>query len=163
MRRRGAQLTEHRDDLAAVIGAVIGQVLQRLPERLGGGLAGHVAIFGDALEIGGALLLVAGLWTRIAALALAAFTVLAALLFHANFADATQQIMFLKNLAIAGRFLVLAAIVQFFSAIYLSTLIFAGSGLAGAFRRHRRVAATLSGAGGALFMAVSVKLATASA
>jgi putative oxidoreductase len=48
-------------------------------------------------------------WTRVAALALAAFTVLAALLFHANFADTMQQIMFLKNLSIAGGFLLLAA------------------------------------------------------
>ncbi len=62
-----------------------------------------------ALELGGGVLIVAGLWTRIAALALAGFTLLAALLFHANFADATQQIMFLKNLAIAGGFLMLAA------------------------------------------------------
>ncbi len=62
-----------------------------------------------ALELGGAALVVAGLWTRIAALALAAFTVLAALLFHANFADPMQQIMFLKNLSIAGGFLLLAA------------------------------------------------------
>ncbi len=62
-----------------------------------------------ALELGGGLLIVAGLWTRIAALALAGFTLLAALLFHVNFADATQQIMFLKNLAIAGGFLMLAA------------------------------------------------------
>jgi len=62
-----------------------------------------------ALELGGGLLIVAGLWTRIAALALAGFTLLAALLFHANFADATQQIMFLKNLAITGGFLMLAA------------------------------------------------------
>jgi putative oxidoreductase len=62
-----------------------------------------------ALELGGGLLVVAGAWTRYAALALAGFTLLAALIFHANFADATQQIMFLKNLAIAGGFLMLAA------------------------------------------------------
>jgi putative oxidoreductase len=62
-----------------------------------------------ALELGGGVLVVAGLWTRAAALALAAFTILAALLFHANFADPMQQIMFLKNLAIAGGFLLLAA------------------------------------------------------
>lgn len=62
-----------------------------------------------ALEIGGGLLIVAGAWTRVAALALAAFSLLAALIFHANFADAMQQINFLKNLAIAGGFLILAA------------------------------------------------------
>lgn len=61
-----------------------------------------------ALEIGGAVLVIAGLWTRATALALAAFTVLSALLFHADFAEQMQQIMFLKNFAIAGGFLFLA-------------------------------------------------------
>ncbi len=59
-------------------------------------------------------------------------------------------------------FLVLGAIVQLFSALYLSTLIFAGSRLAEAFRRRRRVAAGLTGALGAAFMAFSLRLATAS-
>ncbi len=62
-----------------------------------------------AIEIGGAALVIAGLWTRLAATALAAFTLLAAVLFHASLGDQLQQIMFLKNLAIAGGFLVLAA------------------------------------------------------
>ena len=59
-------------------------------------------------------------------------------------------------------FLILGAIVQFFSLLYLSTLIFAGSRLAEAFRRRRRVAAGLTGALGAAFMAFSLRLATAS-
>ncbi len=59
-------------------------------------------------------------------------------------------------------FLILGAIVQFFSALYLSTLIFAGSRLAEAFRRRRRVAAGLTGAMGTAFMAFSLRLATAS-
>jgi leucine efflux protein len=59
-------------------------------------------------------------------------------------------------------FLILGAIVQFFSLLYLSTLIFAGSRLADAFRRRRRVAAGLTGALGTAFMAFSVRLATAS-
>ncbi|WP_018912132.1 leucine efflux protein LeuE [Thiomonas sp. FB-6] len=59
-------------------------------------------------------------------------------------------------------FLILGAIVQFFSLLYLSTLIFAGSRLADAFRRRRRVAAGLTGALGGAFMAFSVRLATAS-
>ena len=61
-----------------------------------------------ALEIGGAVLIIAGLFTRMTALALGAFTVLSAVLFHADFADQMQQIMFMKNLAIAGGFLFLA-------------------------------------------------------
>ncbi len=59
-------------------------------------------------------------------------------------------------------FLILGAIVQFFSALYLSTLIFAGARLAEAFRRRRRVAAGLTGALGTAFMAFSLRLATAS-
>jgi putative oxidoreductase len=62
-----------------------------------------------ATELGGGLLIVLGLWTRLAALALAGFSILSALLFHANIADQTQQIMLLKNFAIAGGFLFLVA------------------------------------------------------
>jgi putative oxidoreductase len=62
-----------------------------------------------ALEIGGAILIIAGLWTHMTAWALAGFTILSAVLFHADFSDQMQQIMFMKNLAIAGGFLVLAA------------------------------------------------------
>ncbi|MGH8481933.1 MAG: DoxX family protein [Nevskiaceae bacterium] len=60
-------------------------------------------------ELGGGLLVVLGLWTRLAALALAGFSVLAALLFHANFGDQMQMILFLKNFAMAGGFLFLVA------------------------------------------------------
>jgi putative oxidoreductase len=62
-----------------------------------------------ATELGGGLLIVIGLWTRWAALALAGFTVLAAILFHGNSADQMQQIMFLKDISIAGAFLLLVA------------------------------------------------------
>jgi putative oxidoreductase len=60
-------------------------------------------------ELGGGLLIALGLWTRLAAFALAGFTLLSALLFHRNFGDQVQMIMFLKNLAIAGGFLFLFA------------------------------------------------------
>ncbi|WP_423910302.1 DoxX family protein [Candidatus Spongiihabitans sp.] len=59
------------------------------------------------LEIGGAVGLIVGWKTRWLALALAAFTVLAALLFHFDFGDGLQKILFLKNIAIAGGLLVL--------------------------------------------------------
>lgn len=55
-----------------------------------------------ALEIGGGLALALGLFTRWTALALAAFTVAAALLFHTQFGDQNQMIHFMKNLAMAG-------------------------------------------------------------
>jgi len=73
------------------------------------GVTGALLPLVIALELGGGALIVAGLWTRAAALALAGFAILTALLFHANFADQMQQIMFLKNFAIAGGFLLLAA------------------------------------------------------
>lgn len=62
-----------------------------------------------ATELGGGILVVLGLWTRLAALALAGFSILSALLFHANFADQVQMIMFMKNFAMAGGFLFLVA------------------------------------------------------
>lgn len=62
-----------------------------------------------ALEVLGALAIIVGFQTRLVALALAGFTLAAALLFHANFADQIQMILFLKNVSIAGAFLLLAA------------------------------------------------------
>ena len=47
--------------------------------------------------------------TRTAALLLAGFCLLTATIFHHNFADQQQMIHFLKDLAIAGGFLVLLA------------------------------------------------------
>ena len=47
--------------------------------------------------------------TRIAAFLLAGFTLLAGLIFHDNLADQIQMVMFLKNVSIAGGFLLLVA------------------------------------------------------
>ena len=58
-------------------------------------------------ELGGGLLIAFGLFTRYAAFALAGFTILSGILFHGNTGDQMQQIMFMKNLAIAGGFLFL--------------------------------------------------------
>ena len=62
-----------------------------------------------ATEVLGAIAIIAGWQTRIVALALAGFTLLSAFIFHNNFADQVQAIMFLKNVSIAGGFLLLAA------------------------------------------------------
>ncbi|ANF58341.1 DoxX family protein [Halotalea alkalilenta] len=61
------------------------------------------------LELGGGLAIAAGAFTRWIALVLAAFSVLTALIFHADFSDAGQAINFWKNVAMAGGFLLLAA------------------------------------------------------
>jgi putative oxidoreductase len=61
------------------------------------------------VELGVGLLVLIGWQTRLVALALAGFTILSTLIFHSNFADQGQSIHFMKNLAIAGGFLVLLA------------------------------------------------------
>jgi putative oxidoreductase len=62
-----------------------------------------------AVELLGSLAVIVGWKTRAAAALLAGFSLLAAFLFHNNFADQIQMIMFLKNVAIAGGFLLLVA------------------------------------------------------
>jgi putative oxidoreductase len=62
-----------------------------------------------ATEVLGALAIILGWQTRIIAFLLAGFSLLSALIFHSNFADQIQTIMFLKNVAIAGGFLLLVA------------------------------------------------------
>jgi putative oxidoreductase len=59
------------------------------------------------LEIGGAIALIVGFKTKLTALLLAGFTLVAAILFHGNFADQMQSILFMKNIAITGGLLVL--------------------------------------------------------
>ena len=72
------------------------------------------AMIAIIVEVGGGLALIAGLKTRVAALALAVFTLVATFVFH-NFwgvpADQAmmQQLMFYKNIAVVGGLLVLAA------------------------------------------------------
>ncbi|WP_334134814.1 leucine efflux protein LeuE [Tepidimonas sp.] len=56
-------------------------------------------------------------------------------------------------------FVVLGAIAQLFSFVYLSALIFAGDRLAAAFRRQRRLAASLNAGVGALFVGFGIRLA----
>lgn len=59
-------------------------------------------------ELGGGLLVLLGFFTRYAAIALAGFCLLAGLLFHYQPGDAMQMINLMKNVTIAGGFLVLA-------------------------------------------------------
>lgn len=60
-------------------------------------------------ELAGGLAIAAGLLTRWAALGLAAFALLSGVLFHYQPQDPMQMIGFMKNIAIAGGLLVLAA------------------------------------------------------
>jgi putative oxidoreductase len=63
-----------------------------------------------AVELLGGLAVILGWHARLAAFLLAGFTLLSGILFHANFGDQMQMIMFMKNLAIAGGFLMIVAL-----------------------------------------------------
>jgi len=81
--------------------------------KLGAGYAGTQAYMASAgvpgamlplviaLELGGGLALLFGFQTRLVAFLLAGFCIAAGLLFHSG-ADQMQQIMFMKNVAMAG-------------------------------------------------------------
>lgn len=70
------------------------------------GLAWPTALF----EVAAGLALVLGVMTRLVAVLLAAFCLLAAFFFHNDFADPMQAAMLLKNVAIAGGLLCLCAL-----------------------------------------------------
>lgn len=62
-----------------------------------------------AFEVGAGLAVILGWQTRVAAFLLAGFSVLSAVIFHADLGNQAQFIMFAKNIAIAGGFLFLVA------------------------------------------------------
>jgi putative oxidoreductase len=88
-----------------------------------GGTAGYIASKGlplpmvlafatAALEVLGGLAIIVGFHTRIAAIVLALFTLVATFVFHAFWAvpaeqQMVQQLMFMKNLSVAGGLLLL--------------------------------------------------------
>ena len=84
------------------------------------GTIGYIALVGlplpsvayggaAALEVLGGLAVLVGFKTRLAALAIAGFSLVSAGIFHNQLSDQIQFVMFMKNVAIAGGFLLLAA------------------------------------------------------
>lgn len=72
------------------------------------------AIIAIIVEVGGSLALIVGYRTRLVALALAVFTAVAGFAFHTYWSVPAEQVMmqqllFYKNIAIAGGLLILAA------------------------------------------------------
>ena len=61
------------------------------------------------LEVLFPILLIIGYKTRISALIMALFTLTVAIIFHTDFQSQMELIMFLKDIAIAGGFLIIAA------------------------------------------------------
>lgn len=75
---------------------------------ISGGVPAILAWPTIALELLGGLAILFGTFTRPVALALAGFSLLSALLFHFAPADQMQMTAFMKNLGLAGGFLLLA-------------------------------------------------------
>jgi len=72
------------------------------------GLPGGLLPVVIALEIVGGLMVILGFKAKWAAYALAGFSVVAGIIFHSNFADQMQMILFMKNLSIAGGLLLVS-------------------------------------------------------
>lgn len=72
------------------------------------GVSGALLPLTILLELGGGLAILFGFLTRTTAIFTFGFTVLTALLFHSNFAEGANQLMFMKNFTIAGGYLLLA-------------------------------------------------------
>jgi len=73
--------------------------------NISGGLLPVVII----IEIFAGLAVIIGWKTKLAASTLAGFSVISALIFHANFTDQIQFIFFMKNIGLAGGLLLLVA------------------------------------------------------
>jgi len=73
------------------------------------GVPGVLFIPTVVLEILFPLLLIVGYKTRLAALVMSLFTLTVAIIFHTDFSDGMQLVFFLKDLAIAGGFMIIIA------------------------------------------------------
>ena len=73
------------------------------------GIPGILFIPAVILEILFPLLLIVGYKTKMAAFVMALFTFTVAIIFHTDFSDGMQLIFFLKDLAIAGGFMIIIA------------------------------------------------------
>ena len=73
------------------------------------GVPGALLPLAIALEVLGGLAIIIGWQTKITSFALAGFCVVSAALFHNDFSNQSEMIMFMKNVTIAGGFLLLIA------------------------------------------------------
>ena len=68
---------------------------------------GYLIIPAITVEILFPILLIVGYYTKFSALVLSLFTLVLAVIFHTDFSNQMQLISFLKNIAIAGGFLII--------------------------------------------------------
>ncbi len=74
------------------------------------GLPGILLVPTIIFELGAGLALLVGFKTRHIAVLLAGYSILTAVIFHADFSDQNQMFTFLKNLAMAGGLLMFAKV-----------------------------------------------------
>ncbi len=72
------------------------------------GVPGFLLPLTILLEFGGGLAILFGFLTRTTAIITAVFTLLTAFLFHSDFTQGPNSVMFMKNFTIAGGYLLLA-------------------------------------------------------
>ena len=70
-------------------------------------VSGYLIIPAITVEILFPILLIIGYYTKFSALVLSLFTLVLAVIFHTDFSNQMQLISFLKNIAIAGGFLII--------------------------------------------------------
>ena len=73
------------------------------------GVPGALLPLAIALEVLGGLAIILGWQTKIVSVALAGFCVVSAVIFHNDFSNQAEMISFMKNVTIAGGFLLLVA------------------------------------------------------
>ena len=73
------------------------------------GVPGALLPLAIALEVLGGLAIILGWQTKIVSVALAGFCVVSAVIFHNDFSNQSEMISFMKNVTIAGGFLLLVA------------------------------------------------------
>ena len=73
------------------------------------GVPGALLPLAIALEVLGGLAIILGWQTKIASVALAGFCVVSAVMFHNDFSNQAEMSSFMKNVTIAGGFLLLVA------------------------------------------------------
>lgn len=71
------------------------------------GIPGALLPFVIGFEVLASIAIIVGWQVKATAFLLAGFTLLSAIMFHFDFADQTQMVMFLKNVSISGAFLLL--------------------------------------------------------
>jgi putative oxidoreductase len=144
-----ADMTEEARGPAAASAALLGRLLMSAIFIWSGygklmGSAATIAYFGKiglpqpglalalavAVELGGGILLLVGLFTRPVAIVLALWCVATALIGHSDFGDRNMQIHFMKNVAMTGGFLYVALLGA--GALSLDAMLFSRAKLAAA-------------------------------